>query len=244
VPVLRGPRPRGPPGRTLAVVGPTGSGKSTLALLLARLWDPQDGVIRVDGRDLRDLAPGRAPGRGRLRRPGHLPVRRHRRRQRRAPATSDDRRASRRPCGSPAPTGSSTRCPTGSTRSSASVARPCPAVSSSGSRWPARWSAAAAAGARRRHLGGRPVGRGDDPAGPAASRAAGDRRRGRLPPGEHRAGRRGRLRRGRAGRGPGIPRRPARDGARATRRCSRPTTRTPPPGPGRPTTCGTSRGTP
>jgi ATP-binding cassette, subfamily B, bacterial len=61
VPVLRGLDVEVTPGRTLAVVGPTGSGKSTLALLLARLWDPQDGVIRVDGRDLRDLAPGVLP---------------------------------------------------------------------------------------------------------------------------------------------------------------------------------------
>jgi len=50
-----------PAGRTLAVVGPTGSGKSTLALLLARLWDPSDGAIRVDGRDLRSLQPGVVP---------------------------------------------------------------------------------------------------------------------------------------------------------------------------------------
>jgi ATP-binding cassette, subfamily B, bacterial len=61
VPVLRDLDVEVTPGRTLAVVGPTGSGKSTLALLLARLWDPQDGVIRVDGRDLRDLAPGVLP---------------------------------------------------------------------------------------------------------------------------------------------------------------------------------------
>ncbi|MFA9445361.1 ABC transporter ATP-binding protein [Egicoccus sp. AB-alg6-2] len=49
------------PGRTLAVVGPTGSGKSTLALLLARLWDPDTGAVRLDGRDVRDLAPGVLP---------------------------------------------------------------------------------------------------------------------------------------------------------------------------------------
>lgn len=50
-----------PPGRTVAVVGPTGSGKSTVALLLARLWDPEDGAVRLDGRDLRELAPGAVP---------------------------------------------------------------------------------------------------------------------------------------------------------------------------------------
>lgn len=45
-----------PAGRTIALVGPTGSGKSTLAMLMARLWDPTDGAIRLDGRDLRDFA--------------------------------------------------------------------------------------------------------------------------------------------------------------------------------------------
>lgn len=45
-----------PAGRTVAVVGPTGSGKSSLTLLLARLWDPGSGRIRIDGRDLRSFA--------------------------------------------------------------------------------------------------------------------------------------------------------------------------------------------
>ena len=45
-----------PPGRTVAVVGPTASGKSTLTMLLARLWDPSDGAIHIDGRDLREFA--------------------------------------------------------------------------------------------------------------------------------------------------------------------------------------------
>lgn len=48
-------------GTTLAVVGPTGSGKSTLALLLARLWDPADGVIHLDGRDIRQFAKSELP---------------------------------------------------------------------------------------------------------------------------------------------------------------------------------------
>jgi ABC-type multidrug transport system fused ATPase/permease subunit len=43
-------------GTTLAVVGATGSGKSTLGLLMSRLWDPDTGDIRIDGRDLRDFA--------------------------------------------------------------------------------------------------------------------------------------------------------------------------------------------
>lgn len=48
-------------GTTLAVVGPTASGKSTLAMLLARLWDPDSGRIRLAGRDLREFAPSELP---------------------------------------------------------------------------------------------------------------------------------------------------------------------------------------
>jgi len=50
-----------PAGRTIAVVGPTAAGKSTLALLLTRLWDPDDGSVRLDGRDLRSLPAGSVP---------------------------------------------------------------------------------------------------------------------------------------------------------------------------------------
>ncbi len=46
------------PGRTVAVVGATASGKSTLTSLLLRLVDPARGSVLVDGRDLRELAPG------------------------------------------------------------------------------------------------------------------------------------------------------------------------------------------
>jgi ATP-binding cassette, subfamily B, bacterial len=46
------------PGRTVAVVGATASGKSTLTALLLRLVDPLAGHVRLDGEDLRDLAPG------------------------------------------------------------------------------------------------------------------------------------------------------------------------------------------
>ncbi len=43
-----------PAGRTLALVGPSGAGKTTVAHLLMRFWDPDSGVIRFDGRDLRE----------------------------------------------------------------------------------------------------------------------------------------------------------------------------------------------
>jgi ATP-binding cassette subfamily B protein len=44
-----------PAGSTLALVGETGSGKTTLGSLMARLYDPSSGAVRVDGMDLRDL---------------------------------------------------------------------------------------------------------------------------------------------------------------------------------------------
>jgi ATP-binding cassette, subfamily B, bacterial len=43
------------PGESLALVGATGSGKSTVAGLLARLYDPEDGRVLLDGHDLRNL---------------------------------------------------------------------------------------------------------------------------------------------------------------------------------------------
>ncbi len=44
-----------PAGTTLALVGETGSGKTTLASLVARLYDPSSGTIRIDGIDIRDM---------------------------------------------------------------------------------------------------------------------------------------------------------------------------------------------
>jgi ATP-binding cassette subfamily B protein len=44
-----------PAGRTIALVGATGSGKTTLAQLLARLYDPVEGRVLVDGADVRDV---------------------------------------------------------------------------------------------------------------------------------------------------------------------------------------------
>ena len=47
-----------PAGRTLALVGETGSGKTTLGSLMARLYDPSSGSVRIDGVDVRDLRLG------------------------------------------------------------------------------------------------------------------------------------------------------------------------------------------
>ena len=44
-------------GELLAVVGPSGAGKSTLASLIGRLYDPDEGAVLLDGRDLRELDP-------------------------------------------------------------------------------------------------------------------------------------------------------------------------------------------
>ncbi len=43
------------PGQTIALVGPTGAGKSTAIALLHRAFDPQSGIIKIDGMDVRGL---------------------------------------------------------------------------------------------------------------------------------------------------------------------------------------------
>jgi ABC transporter fused permease/ATP-binding protein len=42
------------PGQRIALVGPSGAGKSTIISLLLRLYDPSEGLIRIDGRDARE----------------------------------------------------------------------------------------------------------------------------------------------------------------------------------------------
>jgi ATP-binding cassette, subfamily B, bacterial MsbA len=58
VPVLRGIDLEIRPGEVVALVGPSGAGKSTLADLLPRFYDPMEGRITLDGRDLRALRLG------------------------------------------------------------------------------------------------------------------------------------------------------------------------------------------
>jgi len=56
-PVLRDLDLTIPAGSSMAVVGLNGAGKTTLVKLLARLYDPTSGAVRVDGQDLREVDP-------------------------------------------------------------------------------------------------------------------------------------------------------------------------------------------
>ncbi|MGC1376379.1 MAG: ABC transporter ATP-binding protein [Anaerolineales bacterium] len=52
---LEGVSFRAAPGQLVALVGPSGAGKTTLTYLIPRLYDPTEGSILLDGRDLRDV---------------------------------------------------------------------------------------------------------------------------------------------------------------------------------------------
>jgi ATP-binding cassette, subfamily B, bacterial len=54
-PVLRDITFEARPGETIAIVGETGAGKSTLVSLVPRFFDPWNGRVLVDGKDIRDL---------------------------------------------------------------------------------------------------------------------------------------------------------------------------------------------
>jgi ATP-binding cassette subfamily B protein len=54
--VLHGVSFRIEPGQTVALVGSSGAGKSTIAQLLSRLYDVDDGAVRLAGTDVRDVA--------------------------------------------------------------------------------------------------------------------------------------------------------------------------------------------
>jgi len=56
-PVLRDLNLTIPAGSSMALVGLNGAGKTTVVKLLARLYDPTEGIVRVDGVDLKDIAP-------------------------------------------------------------------------------------------------------------------------------------------------------------------------------------------
>ncbi|MFZ9991666.1 MAG: ABC transporter ATP-binding protein [Opitutales bacterium] len=54
-PVLADVTLRIPAGQSVALVGPSGAGKSTFVNLVPRFFDPRQGVIRIDGQDLRSV---------------------------------------------------------------------------------------------------------------------------------------------------------------------------------------------
>jgi ABC-type multidrug transport system fused ATPase/permease subunit len=55
VPALRGVDLEVAAGKTVALVGPSGSGKTSLVALIARLYDPNQGSVLVDGADVREV---------------------------------------------------------------------------------------------------------------------------------------------------------------------------------------------
>jgi ATP-binding cassette subfamily B protein len=50
------------PGRRVAIVGPTGAGKTTIVKLLLRFYEPNGGIIRIDGHDARAFSRARLRG--------------------------------------------------------------------------------------------------------------------------------------------------------------------------------------
>jgi len=63
LPALRGFSLTVRPGETVALVGPSGAGKSTVFRLLLRFYDPQSGVVAVEGVDVREAEPAEVRGR-------------------------------------------------------------------------------------------------------------------------------------------------------------------------------------
>ena len=56
--ILKGVSFTVPKGRRVAIVGPSGSGKTTISRLLFRFYDPQQGIVRIDGQNLSEVTQG------------------------------------------------------------------------------------------------------------------------------------------------------------------------------------------
>ena len=109
-------------GQLVALVGPSGAGKTTVTYLIPRLYDPTDGLIRIDGHDLRDVTLESLVRRHRHGDAGDLPLPRHH------PHQPDLRQARRHAGGDRSPpraprtsTTSSWTCPKATTPSSVSA---------------------------------------------------------------------------------------------------------------------------
>lgn len=71
--VLHGISFRAEPGQTIALVGSSGAGKSTIAQLLPRLYDTDEGAVRIGGTDVRDVTHASLTGAlGMVTQDGHL----------------------------------------------------------------------------------------------------------------------------------------------------------------------------
>jgi ABC-type multidrug transport system fused ATPase/permease subunit len=62
LPVLRDLSLRANPGERIALVGPSGAGKSTVVSLLLRFYEPNEGIIRIDGKPVSELDLARVRG--------------------------------------------------------------------------------------------------------------------------------------------------------------------------------------
>lgn len=54
-PILRNLSLRVPSGQMTALVGPTGAGKTTIASMIGRFYDPDSGIVKIDGQDIRNF---------------------------------------------------------------------------------------------------------------------------------------------------------------------------------------------